>query len=213
MASSHSPSVAVPRLATLEAADDQRAQAELVRRACAGDAQAFRSIYETHFDFILRSCLRLGLPHGDVEDALQETFLIASRKLSSFGEGRLSSWLFRIAANVVSSRHRKHRLRAALVALWLPRGEQPTAPAPSELLEQRDDRREAARRVGELLARMSPRKREVFALFELEGLSGDEIAERVGCPVATVWTRLFHARRDFERLARQRGLMTGEPHR
>jgi RNA polymerase sigma-70 factor (ECF subfamily) len=52
---------------------------------------------------------------------------------------------------------------------------------------------------------MAPKKREVFALFELEGLTGEEIAERVGCKVDTVWTRLWHARRDFERIARKRG--------
>lgn len=54
---------------------------------------------------------------------------------------------------------------------------------------------------------MAPKKREVFALFELEGLSGEEIAERVGCPIDTVWTRLFHARKEFEKIARQRGVI------
>ena len=61
-----------------------------------------------------------------------------------------------------------------------------------------------------IFARMSPRKREVLALYELEGLSGPEIAERVGCPLPTVWTRLHHARRDFQKLSRKLGYAEDE---
>jgi len=58
---------------------------------------------------------------------------------------------------------------------------------------------------------MAPKKREVFALFELEGLSGDEIAERLGCPVNTVWTRLHHARAEFVKVARRLGCLEVTP--
>jgi RNA polymerase sigma-70 factor (ECF subfamily) len=58
-----------------------------------------------------------------------------------------------------------------------------------------------------VLERMSPKKREVFALFELEGLSGDEISERIGVPVNTVWTRLHHARKDFLDIAKKLGVL------
>ena len=58
-----------------------------------------------------------------------------------------------------------------------------------------------------VLERMSPKKREVFALFELEGLSGEEIAARIGVPVNTVWTRLHHARREFIKIGRRLGVM------
>jgi RNA polymerase sigma-70 factor, ECF subfamily len=179
-------------------------EAVLVRRAQAGDAAAFRSLYEAHFAFVLRSCLRLGLSEADAEDAVQETFLIASRDLARFGEGRLSTWLYRIAANMVSGRHRRKRVREALFSWFAPREPEP-APPPDRQYESR----EAARKVAEVLARLAPKKREVFALYELEGLSGEEIAARVGCPLATVWTRLHHARRDFERIARKRGLSEG----
>ena len=54
---------------------------------------------------------------------------------------------------------------------------------------------------------MAPKKREVFAMFELEGLSGEQIAERIGCPVNTVWTRLHHARKDFLKNARRLGCL------
>jgi len=171
-----------------------------VRAAQGGDGSAFRALYDRHFELVFRSCRRLGLPDADAEDATQETFALAARKLGSFSEGKLSTWLYRIAANLVSARHRRRRVRDALFAIW-GRQEEPHAPSAERAYEAR----EASRRVGEVLARMAPKKREVFALFELEGLSGEEIAERVGCKVDTVWTRLWHARKDFERIARKRG--------
>jgi RNA polymerase sigma-70 factor (ECF subfamily) len=187
--------------ATPEIVDERTGDAELARRAAAGDERAFRALYDEHFDFVFRSCRRLGLPEADAEDAAQETFAIASRKLGRFDRGRLDTWLYRIAANVVSSRHRRRRVREALFSLW-GGGAQEVAPSAHRALEAR----EAARQVGEVLARMSPKKREVFALFELEGLSGEEIAERIGAKLDTVWTRLWHARKEFQRIARKRGL-------
>lgn len=188
--------------AAAESAHGTPADLELVRKARAGDAAAFRALYENSFDFVFRSCRRLGLGDADAEDVAQETFAIAHRRLADFEDGKLNTWLYRIAANLVSARHRKKRVRDALFSLW-GKHEESEAPSPHAAAEAG----EAARRVSEVLARMAPKKREVFALFELEGLSGDEVAERVGCKVDTVWTRLWHARRDFERIARQRGLI------
>jgi RNA polymerase sigma-70 factor (ECF subfamily) len=183
-------------------ADGGQSEVELVRAAEAGDQRAFRALFDEHFDFVFRTCKRLGLLDADAEDAAQEAFLVAHKKLGDFREGRLQTWLYRIAANVCTARHRRRRVRDALRTLWL-RGDDEPVEGPDESFE----RREAARRVGEVLARLAPKKREVFALFELEGLSGEQIAERVGCSVATVWTRLFHARKDFQTIARKRGLV------
>lgn len=182
------------------------ADVELASRAAAGDARAFRGLYDAHFDFVFRTCRRLGLAEADAEDAVQETFAVAHRKLGTFRAGRLSTWLFRIAANVVSARHRRRRVREALFSLWGGGRDEQAPLRPDEAAEQQ----EAARQVGALLARLAPKKREVFALFELEGLSGEEVAERVGCSVATVWTRLHHARREFAALAQRRGLTVDE---
>jgi RNA polymerase sigma-70 factor (ECF subfamily) len=197
--SGHASAVGIPEA---EPSDEHR----LVRAAQGGDQAAFRALYDAHFDLVYRTCRRLGLPDADAEDAAQETFIVAARKLDRFSEGKLSTWLYRIAANLVSARHRRRRVREALTALWR-RPEEPVAPS----AERSYEAREAARRVGEILATMAPKKREVFALFELEGLTGEEIAERVGCKVETVWTRLWHARRDFERIARKRGLLEEAP--
>ena len=173
----------------------------LVQRAAAGDEAAFRALYQGEFDFVLRTCIRFGLSESDAEDAAQETFQIAHRKLARFTSGRFSTWLYRIAANVVADVHRRRRVREALLSLWMPK-EEPLAPAPDEPVHQA----EAARQVREVLARMSAKKREVFVLYELEGLPGDEIAERIGCNLATVWTRLHYARQEFKRIAIERGI-------
>ena len=96
-------------------------------------------------------------------------------------------------------------MRDALGALFAPTSaDQIAVRTPLHELESR----EAERIVADVLQKMAPKKREVFALYELESLSGEEIAERVGCPVATVWTRLHHARKDFERIARKRGVLS-----
>lgn len=175
---------------------------DLLARCRAGEARAWRALYDAHFDFVQRVARRLGIPEGERDDVVQEVFLVAFRRLEGFSGGRFSTWLYRIAANVVSGRHRRRRLREALFSLWGRAEEESSARAP----DQEYEAKEAEARVGEVLARMAPKKREVFALFELDGLSGEEIAERVGCPVDTVWSRLHYARRDFERLARKRGL-------
>ena len=180
--------------------DDGR-ELQLIRAAQDGDTAAFRALYDQYFHFVLRSCSALGLSPADADDALQETFIVAHRKLRQFREGSFAPWLYRIAANIASARHRMARLRQALAAVWLRRDRDAEA-SPDAAVHQSEARRDVAR----VLARMSPKKREVFALFELEGLSGEQIAERLDISLGTVWTRLFHARRDFEAIARSIGV-------
>jgi len=188
---------AVPAGAGAEAAE-MTGEGELLDRCRSGDVAAWRRLYDAHFDFVYRVARRLGTPVEELEDVCQEAFLVAFRKLDSFREGRFSTWLYRIAANVASDRHRRRRVRRAFAALWGGGREEdePGPPTP----EREYESAEAEAVVSRILERMAPKKREVLALFELEGLSGEEVAERVGCKVATVWTRLFHARKEFEQL-------------
>ncbi len=195
---SPSPTAVLANDLSQPADDSSPTDLALVERCRAGSEAAWRTLYETHFDFVFRTARRLGTPDAELDDAVQESFLIAWDKLAAFRHGRFSTWLFRITANVVSGRHRRRRVREAFLS-WFERA--PAAPGPQTpdaALESKD----ARRAVAQVLARMAPKKREVFALFELEGLSGEEVAERVGCGIDTVWTRLFHARKDFERLGR-----------
>ena len=170
----------------------------LVEACRAGDRGAWKKLYETHFDFAWRTARRLGLPEADVEDAVQDAFRIAWEQLDRFTWGRFTTWLYRIVANVVSERLRRARVRDFFGAL-LGRRE------PSSV-EAHVEARSTLRRVDQVLRKLSREKREVFALFEIEGLTHQEIAELTGVKVETIRTRLHYARRDFERLAEELGV-------
>jgi RNA polymerase sigma-70 factor (ECF subfamily) len=178
-------------------AAEMTGEGELLDLCRSGDVAAWRRLYDAHFDFVYRVARRLGTPVEELEDVCQETFLVAFRKLDRFREGKLSTWLYRITANVSSDRHRRRRVRRAFTALW---GGGREESSEERTPEHAYESAEAEAVVSRILERMAPKKREVFALFELEGLSGGEVAERVGCKLATVWTRLFHARKEFEAL-------------
>lgn len=172
---------------------------DLLARCRARDASAWKAVHDEHFAFVWRVARRLGTPVDELEDVCQETFIVAFRKLDRFEGGQLTSWLYRITANVVTGRHRRRRVRRALSAALQLVPVQRVEPTPHDVAVAK----EAAALVDSVLERMAPKKREVFALFELEGLSGEQIAEHVGCSIGTVWTRLHHARKDFERIARK----------
>ena len=96
---------------------------------------------------------------------------------------------------------RKRRVRDFFHGLWA-NDQEPE----SHSLEDTVAARQTLGQVGEVMRKLSPEKREVFALHELEGLSHEEIAGLIGCKVETVRSRLHYARKDFEKLARSRGL-------
>lgn len=155
----------------------------------------FTRVYEAWFDPCLRWLRALGIPDADLEDVGQEVFVVVRRKLAAFEGDKVAAWLYRIATRTASD----HRRRAWFRRLWN-RGARieldglvDGAAGPAELYE----RREAERLLDAVLARMSDKRRVAFALYEIEGYSCDEIAQLVDVPVATVWTRLHHARKEF----------------
>lgn len=174
----------------------------LVERCRARDESAWRELYDTHFDFVLRVARRLGTPESEAEDVVHDVFVVVHRKLDRFESGQLTTWLYRITANIASDRHRRRRVRRTFESMRLWVGSEAR-----ETPEQSAERASATRAVERVLERMSPKKREVFALFELEGLNGEQIAKRVGAPVNTVWTRLHHARKQFLKIARRLGVL------
>jgi RNA polymerase sigma-70 factor (ECF subfamily) len=163
----------------------------LVGRCRAGDEAAWRALYDGHFDFAWRTARRLGLPEADADDAVQEAFHVAWARLHTFGEGRFSTWLYRIVANVVAARVRKRRVRDVFDGLF-GRG-----PDDATSMDGRLEARHTLARVERILRRLSREKREAFALHEIEGLTHEQIAELTGARVETVRTRLFYARKEF----------------
>ena len=148
------------------------------------------ALYREHFQFIWRSLRRLGVREASVDDALQDVFLVAHRKLATF-EGRSSHrvWLFAIAMRVAA----EHRRRDARLHL---------DDAAATGTARTDESYELRRRVqllDQLLATLSEEQRAVFVMSEIEGFSAPEIAEALGEKLNTVYSRLRLGRRRFER--------------
>src|SRR5262249_37697608 len=156
------------------------------------------SLYRTYAAKVGRWAARLGGPSIEVEDVVQEVFLVAKRRLVSFradGGGSVTTWLFRAPERIVKAARRKQRRRrlfggapadeAAATAI--------AGPIPSDELE----RRQEIAHVYRVLDRLPERQRKVLILFELEGLSTHEIAALIGARVGTVRVWLYRARAAF----------------
>jgi RNA polymerase sigma-70 factor (ECF subfamily) len=169
---------------------------ELVRRCQSGDERAFERLFLRHRGSVTRLVYRMLGPSPELEDLVQEVFLQVLRSLHSFrDEARFSTWLYRVALNVVLMHRRATGRRPRLVDEAKAEPALDAAPSAYEALETR-------RRVEAfyaLLGRLSEKKRTVFVLHELEGLTPSRIGEIVRAPVLTVRTRLFYARRELER--------------
>ncbi len=175
--------------------------AELVRAARAGDSAAFATLvgrYETRLARLVRGMV----PESDTEDVTQEAFLKAYRKLGNFdGRSSFYTWLYRIAANTAMDWRKKERHRRHAPLPEGPEGED-AVPAAGAGPELATTRRELARRIDEAIAALPARHHEILVLREIEGLSYEEIAERLGTSRGTVESRLFRARERLrERLA------------
>jgi RNA polymerase sigma-70 factor (ECF subfamily) len=168
----------------------------------AGDPEEpldIEAVYRLHAPTVARWTARLGGPSVDVEDVVQEVFLVAGRRLRrSCTDAKVTTWLFRATQRIVLAARRKARLRRWLartppdLAPALPR----TRPTPLEAIE----RQELAATVYALLDRMPEGLRQVLILFEMEGMTTDEIAALTGARAATVRVRLHRARCRFAEL-------------
>ena len=165
------------------------------------------TLFADHARFLLRVAERLTGPGPHVEDVVQEVFLIAHRRREALAEHPdPRAWLYRTTTNVVQHHRRSiaRRMRLAAAAkVEASRAERPDRP------DQAAGRSEQAQLIRECTAKLPIKQREVFVLYELESMEGQDIAEMLGIPVNTVWSRLHHARKGFkkayERRAGKRG--------
>lgn len=158
-----------------------------------------RAVFEEHFEFVWRSLRRLGVREADVDDALQEVFVVVFRKRDEFeGRSRLTTWLYGICFRVASDYHRRAHVRR----------ERPTDEPVDEQSEADPCRSDpevyvhgaqARALLDEALDGMDVEKRAVFVLYEIDELPVEEIALRVGIPVGTVYSRLRAARAAFDK--------------
>jgi RNA polymerase sigma-70 factor (ECF subfamily) len=157
------------------------------------------AVYAAHAQYVWMTLQRLGVHRSDLEDLCQEVFVVVHRRLASYDpNARMSAWLFGICLRVVAA-YRRRAFR---------RHEQPTdfdqnPPGASTAADPERaalDRHRRAQLVA-VLDKMDLERRAVFVMFEIDGLGCAEIAELIGVPVGTVYSRLHAARKEFEKLA------------
>lgn len=168
-------------------------------------APDFVSVYRDHADFVYRSLQHLGVREADLEDVVQEVFLVVHRRLDTYdGISRLTTWLFGICLRLASRYHRRSRLWRRRSTVDEPSCDESGSP------ESACSARQARALLDRALSRLSLEHRAVFVLYEIEGQSGPDIAEVLGIPVGTVHSRLHDARkrvlRALERIERHSGL-------
>lgn len=171
---------------------DAPADRLLVLDCVQGDRAAWRVLHRRYFPIASAFLRKLGVRERELEDATQEVFLQMFRYLPSFrGESELKTWLYRLCITQARRARRRRRLREALHQVLA------LAPEESLLSSPAFCEQTARRRIESALGKLSDAERTVFVLYEMEGVSGKQIAEIVGCKEATLWRRLHYARKNF----------------
>ena len=184
---------AVSDLATVERDDASVQETGAVDLAC---PRRLAEMFQHHYDIVWRVLRRRGLSPPRADDATQEVFIVASRKLAQIPIGNERAFLCGTALRVASTVRRSAEFRRESVSAeddlgtTLVASEQPSG---EELLDQR----KARAALDAILASLGEELQVVFVLFELEGLTMSEIAITLGIPPGTVASRLRRARELF----------------
>lgn len=151
------------------------------------------TLHARYGDFIWATLQRLGVRPADLEDQLQEVFVVVHRRVETYdGSAPMSAWLYGVCRRVAAAYRRRRYVRS----------EVPSEP-PLHAEDEREDPeqvaslRQARGVLQALLDGLDLDKRAVFVMFEVEGMSCEQIAEAIGVPVGTVYSRLHVARKDF----------------
>lgn len=192
--------------------DDERVQdAHWVSRALVGDQQAYRYLFERYRQQAYRTAYHFLGRADDAADAVQDSFIKAFKALGRFeGRAKFSTWLMRIVTNTCLDRMRSKAADATVplsdeMAMVMPESSQPM---------RRAARPEEAMEYGELnaalagaLQKLSSEHRTVFVLHADQELTYREIAEVLGISEGTVMSRLYHARKNLQRLLAGAGVL------
>jgi RNA polymerase sigma-70 factor (ECF subfamily) len=176
-------------MATMLVEDEARAgMVDTVRRAQQGDVAAFEQLYRQNLDRVFALCLRLSSDGVRAEELTQDVFVRAWQKLGSFeGKSAFSTWLHRLAVNVVLGDRRAEGIRIGKVFGTddLEAYETPGRPPdPGQAMD-----------LERAIATLPPGARTVFVLHDVEGYKHEEIAEMHGLAVGTCKAQLHRARR------------------
>jgi RNA polymerase sigma-70 factor (ECF subfamily) len=185
---------AAPPVSTI--ASDKLSEAEAIRRARYGDRTVFEFLYRLHSRRVYAVCLRMLGNTAEAEDLTQETFLLLLRKIHTFrGESAFSTWLHRLAVNLVLMRLRKKSPPIISIEAASDTDDETASPsidigAPDLLLEGSIDRINLER----CLKRLPAGYRAIFVLHDIQGYQHKEIAEILGRSVGVSKSQLHKAR-------------------
>ncbi|HEX2672411.1 MAG TPA: sigma-70 family RNA polymerase sigma factor, partial [Polyangiaceae bacterium] len=182
MAASRDEVIANPSKASLR--DDGRV---------ASDGLTIDALVAQHYEFIWRILRGLGLSNADAEDATQQVFMIAARKLDTIDPDRARSFVYGAALRVANNARRGLRRRREVLDDELPEEPEPEARGPEKMAELD----QARRLLAQVLDRLEEKHRRVIVLAEIEQLEVPEIAALEGVPVGTAASRLRVAREKF----------------
>jgi RNA polymerase sigma-70 factor, ECF subfamily len=178
---------------------DETGALEAEQAAAVLSRPTIEALFRQHGRDVCRIVRRLVGPRAseaDVDDLCQQVFLAAHKDLPRFrGDSAPRTWLYGIATRVVLMHFRSWRRRLAALAAFADATRMTETPPPTAEATFAD--REQLMRVSRALDSIKPEKRVVFVLHEVEGLAGKEIAAILGIPEATVFTRLYYARREL----------------
>jgi RNA polymerase sigma-70 factor (ECF subfamily) len=167
---------------------------QLIRSSRKGDLDAFNTLVQAYQRQVYNLCLRMLNPAA-AEDAAQETFITAYRRLSSFRGGSFRAWLLRIASNICCDELRRHRSRpTASLDAALEAGSPADVPSHLAGPEEEALRRELGRHLQQGLAALPAEQRLVIILRDIHGLSYEELTEALHCSLGTVKSRIARGR-------------------
>ncbi len=157
---------------------------------------SFDHLYDQWFGQVSRWVRALGAGPSDYEDVVQEVFTVAYRRIHLFDGNNVAGWLYQIARRKARDHRRlawvQHVFASDNLTSFAATAQ--LGPGPLDEVETRQKSELLNRR----LASLPAEQRDVFTLFELEGFSGQEIAQRQQVPVNTVWVRLLRARKKIQ---------------
>jgi RNA polymerase sigma-70 factor (ECF subfamily) len=180
-------------------------EAEAIRLAQQGDAGAFERIYRLHSRRVYALCLRMVGNTAEAEDLTQEAFLQLFRKIATFrGESAFSTWLHRLAVNVVLMKLRKKTLAETPLEDTNDPAEESGGPrkeigGPDLLLTGSIDRVNLERAIDQL----PPGYKQVFVLHDIEGFEHNEIAGLMNCSIGNSKSQLHKARMRLRELLQE----------
>jgi len=169
--------------------------------ASRGVSASFEEVYREYADTTARWVQQLGGSSVDVDDVVQEVFLVVSRQLGRFrGDSRFSTWLFEVTRKITANHRRRHRWRFWHTHTSHGMDNRPSdGPMPDAELE----RRQTAERLYQVLDKLPEKYRTVLVLYELEGMSTQDIADLRQLNLSTVRVQLGRARDCFMKNYRQ----------